>query len=120
MTDSNARPERAAQSPVARPLYDRARWEQALLASGLQANAKFVGLALASLAGDAGYLPAGNVQSVRHIARLVGLQPNPVRVAMTALGVEKFILRPRAEGQSRTVGRPITLTLPSSHTGGHP
>lgn len=130
MTDSNNRPDvtpaYAAQSLAMRPLYNREAWERALLASNLPANAKLVGLALAHLASDAGYLPAGRIQSVRRMGPLVSLAPRLVRISKNVLGGEGFIRRPHAGGWTNPdLCRPITLTLRPArseppHTGEQP
>ncbi|GHH68484.1 hypothetical protein FHS35_009130 [Streptomyces umbrinus] len=115
----------AAQSLAMRPLFSRSTWERALLASTLPANAKAVGLALAHLAGDAGYIPPGRIHGTRPMATLVSLRPRLVSISKGVLQGQGFITRPPAEGWTGEVSRPITLTLPPerqepAHTGEQP
>lgn len=123
MTDSNNRatPRSAAESLAMRPLYSRDTWERTLLASKLPERTKLVGLALAHLASDTGYLPAGRVQGCRRMAPLVSLAPRFVRISKNVLEAEGFIRRPHVEGWNEELCRPITLTRPApSHTGAQP
>lgn len=116
----------AAQRTPVRPPFSRSTWERALLASTLPANEKLVGLTLAHLAGDVGYIPPSRIQGVRYLAKRVSLSQRLVRISKGVLEAEGFFERPPVEGWEAQVCRPILLTLPGcdrqepAHTGEQP
>lgn len=114
-----------AQSLAMRPLFSRSTWERALLASTLPPNTKLVGLALAHLAGDAGYIPPSRIHGTRRMASLASLPPKVVSGSKKRLEGEGFFERPSDEDWTADDCRPITLTLPPErqeppHTGEQP
>ncbi|MEV6544419.1 hypothetical protein [Streptomyces sp. NPDC051665] len=114
--DTAALREAPTPAALARPAgYDRHRWEEALLASGLpHDNAVLLGWALAHMAGDAGYLPAGTTSADR-LASRSRLNDRQVRFSLTQLDRAGLISRPDIRTWApKELVRPITLTLPAS------
>ncbi|MFJ2514669.1 hypothetical protein ACIPEL_15245 [Streptomyces griseoviridis] len=92
--------------------YDRHRWESALLATRLpHRNAVLLGFALAHLAGDAGYVPAG-ATGLRRLARYACLTERETRMSLTQLERRQLVERPAADTwEPQDIPRPITLTI---------
>lgn len=102
------------QPPAPAPAFDRHRWTEAVLSSGLQVNARIVALVLAHLADTAGHLPAGGrQQQAQPMAARTALTPNEVRISLKVLGLTGFIERPSLDTwEPQQTVRPITLRMP--------
>jgi hypothetical protein len=100
----------AAPATAAVP-FDRVRWEQAVMSSGLHSPVRLVGLALAHYA-LGGHLPAGGIQTSPRLAERTALSPQTVRSALRDLERAGLIVRPRAWPER--IARPVTLTLPAA------
>ncbi|MFJ4515235.1 hypothetical protein [Streptomyces sp. NPDC088816] len=117
---ANARPKPAPAlaSSATRPedagVYDRHRWEQALLAADLpHSNARLLGLVLAHLAGPGGYMPAGGMQHAGRLAATARMTARQTRISLHYLQANRLIYRPDiADWTATDVVRPITLTMP--------
>ncbi|MDX2566059.1 hypothetical protein PV413_23820 [Streptomyces scabiei] len=102
----------AAPGPE-RPVYDRAAWERAVMASGMHTSARLIALILAHHAGDEGVIAAGGRQHARYLAEDSGIEPRYVQISLTRLERIHFITRPPIETWDETRGvRPVTLTVP--------
>jgi DNA-binding HxlR family transcriptional regulator len=98
-------------------VYDRARWERAVLDVPSHQSDKLVALVLAHFAGPGGLLPAGGIQHTPRLVPLTGLSSRTLRQAMRNLERDGLIWRPRIEkGTQDHTARPITLTMPPAHT----
>ncbi|MEV6125142.1 hypothetical protein AB0M23_32320 [Streptomyces sp. NPDC052077] len=95
------------------PVYDRARWEAAVIGSDLHRNSRIVALLLAHYADARGELPAGVYRAGRlgHLARIT---PRQARISLVQLHHHRFIRRPA--GTAGHAGEhseaPVSLTLP--------
>lgn len=105
-------PRRTNPSPLP---YTRPVWEQAVLSGDLHSNARLVALILAHHAGESGYLPAGQVQDARNLARDCALFGKFVRISLTFLEEQGYISRPSIHDWKEPRPRPVTLTLPPSY-----
>ncbi|NUS29787.1 MAG: hypothetical protein HOV92_36990 [Streptomyces sp.] len=115
-----ATPPAPAARPADAPLYDRVRWEQAVMASGMHNTARLVGLTLAHYA-LGGYLPADGIQHTRRLSARTGLAPERARQCLRDLERAGLIARPAsADWEHREQPRPITLTLPRQAPGTEP
>ncbi|MFI5995889.1 hypothetical protein ACIBAC_29065 [Streptomyces sp. NPDC051362] len=112
-------PATLAQRP--RTLYDRHRWEEALLAAELHHhNTLLLGWSLAHLAGAQGYLPAGSTH-IDRLAKRAHLTSKAVRLSLSILMRAGLVTRPDiSTWEPRELTRPITLTMPTGlpHPGG--
>lgn len=113
MADSLARP---TPSLLAAPdVYDRARWEAAVLVGDLPYTARLLALLLAHLAGTRGELPAGGPHNADRLAHLARLPRKQTRISLGALERAGHFRRPSIHTwEERDVLRPITLTMPSA------
>ncbi|TQE35454.1 hypothetical protein [Streptomyces ipomoeae] len=99
--------------PVA---FDRARWEQAVMSSGLHPFARLTGLTLAHYA-PGGMLGEAGIQNPGGLTGRTGMPQQRVRQCLRDLERAGLISRPPMEcWQRRDVPRPITLTLPAATT----
>lgn len=100
-------------------LYDRHRWEEALLAAPLEHHAaRLLGWGLAHFAGTRGYLPPGTTDAER-LSRPLRLSVKQVRMSLRQLQEAGLISRPDMRTwQPKELSRPITLTLPPAADGG--
>ncbi|MGW1035039.1 hypothetical protein ACWD4Z_22985 [Streptomyces antibioticus] len=101
--------------PVREP-YDRETWTRLLLTSSLHPHARLVGLTLAHLAGDAGYLPPGGPQHGEQLARITGLFGKNLRMSLSQLTQGGWLSRPPIETWHALEVRPVTLTMPEDVT----
>ncbi|WP_432135846.1 hypothetical protein [Streptomyces sp. bgisy154] len=110
-----AEPARTAPTPAVlrRSMFDRHRWERALLSSDVSIPARAVGLVLAHHAATtAGYLQPGGPQRPDHLARETHISPAGVRRALTALEDAGLLTRPDIHTWRARRVWPVTLTLP--------
>lgn len=114
-------PTPAALAPAA-GVYDRDRWEQAVLDSSLQRSERQLALILAHHAGVSGRLPAGGGrQEAGHLAADMRLDAKRVRLAMSALELAGWIRRPDIHTwHPRSAVRPITLAFPADRERSRP
>jgi hypothetical protein len=108
-------PTPAAAVPDRGP-YQREAWTRALLKSSLHPHARLLGLALAHLSGDGGYLPPGGPQHGEQLAAATGLFGKHVRLSLSQLGQRGFLSRPPMETWHEEAVRPLTLTMPPAAT----
>ncbi|MFE6282458.1 hypothetical protein [Streptomyces sp. NPDC057877] len=106
----------AEPDAAATPLYDRRRWERALLATRLPHQAaRLLGWGLAHLADSSGYLPAGGPQNANLLGRTLRMSGKQVRMSLNQLEQAGLITRPDIHTwEPQDVVRPITLTLPAA------
>ncbi|MFS0694338.1 hypothetical protein [Streptomyces nitrosporeus] len=104
------RPDPAAPEPPpleVRPAH-RKPWEQAVLASSLPGNFRFVGIALSTHADGRGHI--AHQPRVIGLVHATGLHAGQVRVALAALISRGLLRRTPADGPIDTAD--LTLTLP--------
>lgn len=111
--DLAARPAAALTAPA--PVYDRYRWEAALIDADLPHHAaRLLGWGLAHLAGEAGYLAPGTAPAGR-LARRFRLSGKQIRLSLSQLEHAGLISRPDIHTwRPQDLIRPITLTLPAA------
>lgn len=103
-----------APARQARPAYDRATWERAVMASGMHTSARLIALILAHHADDQGVIAAGGRQDANLIAQDSGIEAKYARISLTRLERTHFLWRPPIETWDEKNGvRPITLTVPN-------
>lgn len=101
-----------ASRPADAPPYDRARWEQAVMDSGLHFTTRLVALVLAHHAHD-GQLPAGGVQQSKRMRQRTGLGQERARQCLRDLEKAGFISRPSSgDWEARDKPRPVLLIVP--------
>ncbi len=123
MTEALTRaiPTPAAMASRPRPLFDRDRWEAAVMASDLQPYARLVALALAHSAGPAGYLPVDGPQKAPRLAERTRLSVKHARISLHVLEEAGFLDRPSMDTwQPKTLARPVTLVFPPQATRSEP
>jgi hypothetical protein len=107
----------ATDSTAARPaaLFDRTRWEQALMSSGLHPFVRLTGLTIAHYA-PGGVLGAGGIQNPGGLTGRTGMPQQRVRQCLRDLEKAGLISRPPIQDwEQRGVPRPITLTMPPAN-----
>lgn len=93
-------------------VYDRARWEQAVMSSGLHPFVRLTGLTIAHYA-PGGVLGAGGIQNPGGLTGRTGMAQQRVRQCLRDLEKAGLISRPLTQDwEQRGVPRPITLTMP--------
>ncbi|MFI1002019.1 MarR family transcriptional regulator [Streptomyces galbus] len=95
-----------------RPMFDRHRWEQSVLQSGLSLAERSVALVLAHHAGLAGHLPTGGHHRLGRLAFEARVPKDTVRRALSRLQEQGFIERPDIHTWTSRHIWPITLTQP--------
>lgn len=114
-------PTPAALAPPPRPAFDRFRWEEDVLASGLHPNARLVALTLAHCADAAGYLSADGPQNAHRLAERARLTAKQARVSLHQLEMAGFIRRPDIHTwEPKSIVRPVTLVRPATATRSEP
>lgn len=116
------RPRPVMEAAAARSVFDRHRWEEALIAAPIpHHNALLLGWALAHAANASGYLPS-SICGPANLARRSRLTYRQAAMSIQQLEKRGLIRRPdRDTWPDKTTPRPITLTLPPRsrppHTG---
>jgi len=102
-----------ASLPI-RPLFDRAAWTEAVIASDLQRDQRHIALVLAHFADPFGELAPGGHQEAAKLSRAARMAPKRVRISLHDLELRGFIRRPSIHTWERqNLVRPVTLTVPA-------
>jgi hypothetical protein len=117
---------RAAGVPPEGVVYERTRWEAAVLQRRLHHTDTLIALVLAHYAGPGGVLPQDGIQRTERLREVTRTSSEAVRVALRNLTKARLIERlPYSAGASPAAARAIVLTVPARrerppHTGTRP